>query len=362
MALDFGVEIETLVPGQASFRNRVAEGIARDISEAGVPCGFEGYNHTRRDHWKIVTDASLTAPNGYLGFEFVSPPLSDAGFPQIDAVCRMLQRSNARVNRTCGLHVHIGARRLTLDAMRRLAFLYIENEDVIDALMPPSRRKDLNNFCRGLQANADIEGATRATDVRALAKAIRRNDYGEISRHTKLNFAAYWRHGTVEFRQHSGTIDAEKIKRWVGFCQKLVDVAALDQPVTPPAQNGPNPALQRIMQAERLRRIYEAMARPEGATGAEVQAILGPGRTDVGRRGLATECKRMGIAYETIGRRDGHLVYKVAVSSPQTPPTLASLLEKLSFEESDAEFWRNRASLLASAEGVAADYASSGGD
>ena len=30
------------------------------------------------------------------------------------------------------------------------------------------------------------------------------------------------RHGTIEFRQHQGTTDFEKISNWVRFCAKLV--------------------------------------------------------------------------------------------------------------------------------------------
>jgi hypothetical protein len=360
MALDFGVEIEMLLPGQTSFINRVASGVARDLCEAGVTCSFEGYNHHRRDYWKIVTDGSLSSPTGYVGLEVVSPPLNDAGVPQIDTVCRMLQQLNARVNRSCGLHVHIGARHLTLDAMRRLAFLYIENEDVIDTLMPPSRRKNLNRYCGGLKAHASIEEVTRARDVPALAIAIRRNDIDNrnASRYTKLNFASYWKHGTVEFRQHSGTVDAEKIKRWVGFCQKLVDVATLDQPVTVPivGNNPNNPLLQRIARAKQLKLIYEAVSRPQGATSVEVQAILGR-RTPPA---LASDLNRIGVAYATDGRRGGHVIYRLVLpnGSPQPAPTLSSLLGKLSLEESDVEFWQNRASLLSSVEGVAADFAS----
>lgn len=43
------------------------------------------------------------------------------------------------------------------------------------------------------------------------------------SRYFKLNSQSYWRHGTVEFRQHSGTIEFEKIKNWLFFCARLID-------------------------------------------------------------------------------------------------------------------------------------------
>ena len=349
MALDFGVEIECLVPGSRGFYNRVVHGVARDISEAGVGCYFEGYNHQRRDHWKIVTDASLSAPEGFVAMELVSPPLRDEGLAQIDTVCAKLHDLGARTNRSCGLHVHIGARHLSVDALRRLAFLYIENEDVIDSLMPPSRRRNNNSrYCASVKADADIARIRTASTVQQIAEGVRRGP----SRFVKLNFTSYWKHGTVEFRQHSGTVDAEKIKRWVYFCQKMVDVAAMDQQIVAPTQEGNEAIVRRIQRARQLRIIFEAVSRPEGATSIEVQALLNR-RTPPA---LASDLNRIGVSYHTDGRRNGHVVYKVNHNSPQIA-TLSALLSKLGLEEDHSQFWRDRAQLLASAEGVASSVA-----
>ena len=42
-------------------------------------------------------------------------------------------------------------------------------------------------------------------------------------RYYKVNAVAYERHQTIEFRQHSGTTEYEKIANWVMFLAKLVD-------------------------------------------------------------------------------------------------------------------------------------------
>lgn len=42
------------------------------------------------------------------------------------------------------------------------------------------------------------------------------------SRYHKVNAEAYKVHKTIEFRQHQGTTDFEKISHWVRFCAKLV--------------------------------------------------------------------------------------------------------------------------------------------
>ena len=50
---DFGVEIEFLRPSQTT-----QEEIANALRGMGVECRVEGYNHTTRTHWKIVSDSS----------------------------------------------------------------------------------------------------------------------------------------------------------------------------------------------------------------------------------------------------------------------------------------------------------------
>lgn len=344
MPLDFGIEIECLIPGQGNLVANVARGVAADITAAGVGCYFAGYSHARSDHWKVVTDASIRAANGYVGIELVSPPLSDPGIDQVDTVCQAIHAMGARTNRSCGLHVHIGARNLTIPTMKRLALLYIENESVIDALMPPSRRGNSNQYCFSIKG-ANLRALEQARDVAQIASALRPGG----NRYVKLNFASYWKHGTVEFRQHSGTIDPVKIKRWVGFCQKLVDVAGTDTPIQMPAQlNIPSP------RGRRQRVVIEMVRRPEGVTGEEVRLALGV-KVPLN---LAVDLGRLDLPFVINERRGGHKVYKLVNVAPAT---LASLLEKLRLEEEEQAFWRARHELLSNIVHAVTEEGESGG-
>ena len=53
----FGIEIEAY--------NCNMERLARELREAGIHVAVEGYNHTTRDHWKLVTDSSLQGNNTF---------------------------------------------------------------------------------------------------------------------------------------------------------------------------------------------------------------------------------------------------------------------------------------------------------
>ena len=70
----FGIEIE--------FVNANRETLAQKLVANGIPCFYEGYNHTTRGHWKIVTDATVRG-----GYELVSPPLQgEAGLLEVKKV------------------------------------------------------------------------------------------------------------------------------------------------------------------------------------------------------------------------------------------------------------------------------------
>lgn len=213
----FGVEIECLAPRHGS-RDSIAAGLrTRDIEVEN-----QMYNHRAQSQWKIVSDGSVSHPQR-TGAEVVSPVLrGQAGLDEVARVCRALEAIGCVVNRTCGLHIHVGIRGTPMaddvDFFKRLVKLYAKFEPVIDTFVAPSRRGNANSYCRKVELNACIE---RAGDMHTLFRA-----YNNGSRYAKLNLQSYWRHGTVEFRQHQGTTDARKVTNWVIFCLRMVSHAA----------------------------------------------------------------------------------------------------------------------------------------
>lgn len=347
--LDFGVEIECLVP---SVLNRVA--VAAAISEAGIPCYDAGYSHAfEATRWKVVSDGSVTGPGN--GMELVSPPLTEAGFEQIEKVSAVLLRLGATVNRSCGLHVHIGARNHSVASLKKLAAIYIEHEPVIDQLLPTSRRGSANNFCESITA-ANWGQLARATSVSDIAIAVTGMTDVNARRNVKLNYQSYWRHGTVEFRHHSGTVDAAKIIKWVVFCSKLVEAAVREahEPFPMPA-NSPTQYSGYWQRGRRTRRIFQMLTRLEGATAEEIRLALGVrSRPNVRWHLNNANGPAERNALTRSGRRNRHEVFKLspataAAVAPRTPPTLEGLYEKLGLSDEDKAFWAARASHLAQA-------------
>lgn len=348
MPLDFGIEIECLVPGRVrdfpgyELVRRVATGLAQAIETAGVGCYFAGYNHQRPATWKIVTDSSISSTAGYIGLEIVSPPLNDATLAQVDTVCQVLIAAGAKVNRSCGLHVHIGARALTINTLKKLAYLYHDHEDAIDSVMPPSRRSGNNTYCAPLKGGTNFERLAEARFPQDIAYAIRSG-----GRYVKLNYVAFGRHGTVEFRQHSGTVDPIKITKWVFFCSRLVELAQRTANEPRFAANIDRALEAKLRRAQKSAKIYALANRSEGVTAIEMQAAL----SSRAPCSPSIPLTRLGVSFRKIGRRGGHSVYKIVQTATGPAPddvTLPKLLSKLQLAQDDIEFWNARATLLSS--------------
>lgn len=201
--LTFGVEIECLVARDRVHRSSVG---------TGFNFAYEGYNHTDREgYFKFVPDGSLVGENT---IECVSPILSDNedGFSTLKTCLSVLNRAGAKVNVSCGLHVHVGLKGYKPAEIVNIYKNYQKLERLIDSFMAPSRRGNCRWAKSILEINYDNLPTVGALQGRMF------ND-----RYYKVNPMAYNRHQTVEFRQHQGSVDFDKISMWVKFCCKLVE-------------------------------------------------------------------------------------------------------------------------------------------
>lgn len=201
----FGVEIEYIGGTQS---------LIREMERRGLTVSYEGYTHrVTPGAWKIVTDGSLS--NG--GYELVSPPLSgSAGRRQVKLACEALQASGARVNNSCGLHVHHDIHDLDAAGIGRLASLWSNNQRNINWLVAASRRD--SQWAQPLTSTevAQYNAMNPARDLRSQVQSI------AYRRYRSLNFLAYVRYGTVEVRQHQGTLNAKKMLAWIALGQAVI--------------------------------------------------------------------------------------------------------------------------------------------
>lgn len=201
----FGVEIECC--------NVRPDTIGIIANRKGLDFRNETYNHTdHRSHYKLVPDSSI---RGNDPIECVSPILKNGkpGFDSLKACCDTLNEAGARVNRSTGLHVHVGGS-INESQYCNVFVNYYYLETIIDTFMSESRRQG-NCFCKPLSGinEASLNSASSARQIESVFNC---------DRYFKVNATAWRRHHTIEFRQHQGTTDYEKISNWARFCIKLV--------------------------------------------------------------------------------------------------------------------------------------------
>ena len=219
-AFTYGMEFE--VEGISPYRASDA------LNAGGIDCERveSDIHEDSHDSWKAVYDGSLSN-----GAEVVSPILTDARLNEAHKVASLLAGAGARVGRSTGFHIHIGADAFNsegenaTDAMARFILNYYGTHHAIASLVAPSRLR--NRFCQILGEN----------DARSEAEWVGNGNLSSRfnSRYYSLNLESLQRHGTIEIRLHQGTLNGVKAIAWAQFVASLItatkrgaDLTAID--------------------------------------------------------------------------------------------------------------------------------------
>jgi hypothetical protein len=246
--LTFGVEIECYAPMSANLEAA--------LQAAGVQVSRAvGSIHSVTPGWKVVHDGSLASRiNGFIGREVVSPILKgEDGIAQVLKVAAAIEAAGCKVDKSCGLHVHVGAQSATPGQIKNLAKMFLKYEHHFDSLCPESRRN--NRFAQSNLAYAAGYTAAQADYPTKIAAAFAKLDEcrsvariaGVVNggyaqqhythyRYFKLNLQSLATHGTVEFRQQAGTVNGQKMVSWIRLVVGMVATAFTLKSVTSQAE------------------------------------------------------------------------------------------------------------------------------
>jgi len=204
----FGVEIETFHPTNPAYVSNT--NIDRAFRAISLPVAPNAA-YTGRDYavWQIKPDASV-APHGH-SLEVVSPilPGTEESLATVTTVAKWLSTNGFDVNRTCGLHFHINVADLTPYEAACVAWRYDILFDDFSAVLPASRR--VNRYCPRLTE----AGRNKLRSV--IVEKSNVTTWGHDERFTALNLEHVRPNSPasrLEFRQHSGTLNAAKIVGW----------------------------------------------------------------------------------------------------------------------------------------------------
>jgi hypothetical protein len=198
----FGAEVECY---NAGYRRAT-----QALRQVSLEAEQEGYNHYTRDYWKITSDASITGNNAC---EVVSPVLrGDDGLRELRTAMMALRDSDARVNQSCGGHIHIGVNGW-IDEVGQAAIIrrWWKINRAMEMLVLPSRRN--NRWCKRTD---------QARSERLAAEWASGDKSGGGDRYYELNLQAWGRQGTFENRLHNGSLNGKNHGAWVILNQAVM--------------------------------------------------------------------------------------------------------------------------------------------
>lgn len=333
----FGTELELFIPPNTT-KQQLANAISQRIGKPVQVVESYSHAHVNLSVWKIVSDGSL---GDYVrGAEVVAPKLKGVeGFAELAKVCKALQDFGCTVSKTCGYHVHVDFSAGNLAQAKDLVRLYQAYEKVIDAMMPPSRRGSHggNGFCRTI-TGLSLDSIKAAHSIGNLAARIGIATSAPPKYH-KLNLVPYDRQKTVEFRQHSGTLEANKVVMWAKACIKTVIAAQTGAVPTAPA-----PATQAFInkarQGSKAWQVGQMLLRPQGASPEEVMAATGWPSVS-----MPNQARQAGLVVYKVrtGRRVRYYVRRDEVQAPATfIRTLQGWCDVLKLDADEIAYFKER--------------------
>ena len=193
-----------------------------------------GYHARVSDNskWKLERDGSVSS--GSQGGELVSPILKDTPetWRQIEAICEVAKRHGARINQSCGGHVHIGKNKLDTARQRwRRFFKIVENYE--ECLYKAAGgdlgriRSNASNYAtsfseRAAEANRMTFRLENDSDVIEMAQRVSRmNRYYGIN----LKNIATDRAPTVEFRYFNGSLNPKQIQANIKLAAGIINAS-----------------------------------------------------------------------------------------------------------------------------------------
>jgi hypothetical protein len=188
----------------------------------GTPTSYDPWQVTdlKGRVWKVVKDASLVNVPEHLRAELVTPILSYSDLDTLQQVVRAVRAAGARVDKTTGIHVHVGAAPFDGRGLTRLAKLVYKQEPLIFAALGLERAR-ADRYAKPLNPDfiAKLERYRPQTKDQLNRIWYGHRNYSpqhyDATRYYGVNFHNVWYRGTVEFRWFEGTLHAGKIKAYV---------------------------------------------------------------------------------------------------------------------------------------------------
>ena len=230
--LPFGVEIEMTGLTREQAAKAAAELWNSTARHTGR--GYDAWEVTDPEGkvWKFMSDGSISserwcngeyvsANNSEYRVEMVTPKLGFDEIPKLQEAVRAVRKAHAKVNESCGIHVHIDASRFDNQSLKNLMSIMYSKEDLLfQALQVPESR--VQRWCQPVregmlqQARRMTAGASRSRLERIWYQGdVNRTEHYNWTRYHALNLHSVFYRGTVEYRMFNSTLHAGRVKAYI---------------------------------------------------------------------------------------------------------------------------------------------------
>lgn len=209
-----------------------------------------GVKDPQGKEWKFTFDSSITAQRRRNGqwvladseykTEMVSPKLTYEEMGKLQEVVRCLRRKGAKVNSSCGMHVHVDASNHTPRSLKNALTIMYSKEDLLFKALQTNPAR-VNQWCQRVREEVleDIRrmpsGTMRMDEFRRRWYQDRQrgesHSHYDSTRYYALNLHAVFDKGTVEWRCFNSTLHAGKVRAYITLAL-AISAQAINQKCT----------------------------------------------------------------------------------------------------------------------------------
>lgn len=187
--------------------------------------------------WKLMSDASIHGErktrNGYSAtdnkayrVEMVTPKLTYAELPKFQECVRRVKKAGAKVNNSCGIHVHVDAANHNRQSLKNLIGIMYSKEDMLFKALQVNEAR-ASRWCQKVREPMLKKARKLSSDE---TKDLTQLEYiwyeGDVSntehynwtRYYALNLHSVFYRGTVEWRCFNSTLHAGRAAAYVNLC------------------------------------------------------------------------------------------------------------------------------------------------
>ena len=188
--------------------------------------------------WSLMSDASIYAEkkanHGYEAtdnkkykVEMVTPILTYAEMEKLQECVRQVRHAGAKVNDSCGIHVHVDAANHNRQSLKNLIGIMYSKEDILFKALQVKESRVLR-WCKKVREPMLLKARKLSSDETKDLTALESiwyegfdhdtHEHYNATRYYALNLHSVFYRGTVEWRCFNSTLHAGEVKAYVNLC------------------------------------------------------------------------------------------------------------------------------------------------